>query len=144
MLIHSIPDKMTVSWNGNVSAVVTKWENYFISLEEYSAAILDAALTFCLNNGARAWIIDATSAKGAFHPDIVKFIETDVYPALVRCGIINVLLIKPKFNALSKLTVASYTNMAKNFGINLVKVDSQTDAIKWLMLNKDDGDQWAN
>lgn len=144
MLIHAIPDKMTVTWNGNVNAVVAKWENYFVSIEEYSEAIVDAALTYGLNNGVKAWIIDAASAKGAFHPDIIKFIETHFYPALVRSGIRDILLIKPKFNALSKLTVVSYTTMATSFGLKLVIVENVTDAIKWLMLNRDTADRWAN
>ena len=95
MLIHSIPDKMTITWNGHVNAIVTKWENYFISLEEYSTAIVDAALPHGLSNDAKAWIIDASAAKGALHPDIVKFIETDVYPRLVQCGIRDIVLICP-------------------------------------------------
>jgi hypothetical protein len=144
LLIHTIPNKLTVSWNSNVSAVVAKWDNFFITFEEYSAAIIDSAINFGLNHSVRAWIIDASAAKGALHPDIVKLIETDVYPALVRCGIRNVLLIRPQFNALSKLTVASYTNKASEFGLNLVKVDNVTEAIKWLMLNKDEDDRWAN
>ena len=56
----------------------------------------------------------------------------------------DILLIRPKFNALSKLTVASYTMMAQSFGLNLVKVDNVTEAIKWLMLNKETADRWAN
>ena len=135
MKINSIPEKLEVTWNSEVKAIIDTWTTYQISLEEFKEAVLVKGLNYAKANGGIAWIVDSSTAKGVFSQEIQDFIDTVVFPAFAQNGIKYFITITSQVSALTKLTVKNYSAKVSSHGIQLVELDSVKDAIMWLKSN---------
>lgn len=135
MNIHSIPGKLDVSWRADVKAIVDTWSTYFVSLDEFKTAVLDKGLSHAKANGAIAWVVDSSSAKGVFTQDIQDFIGSDIFPAFAKNGIKYFITITSEVSALTKMTVKSYAAKTGPHGLQLVELNSVDDAVEWLKAN---------
>jgi hypothetical protein len=134
MSIASIPGKMEATWNPDVKAVVDTWTSYSVKLEEFRAAVLETELPYAKKNGVKAWIVDSSKAAGTFSREIQDFIGTDIFPSFAKAGVKHFITVLPS-NALTKLTVSSFSAKAGPNGLNLVEVSSLADALQWLKSN---------
>ena len=135
MKIHSVPEKLEVTWNDEVKAIIDTWSTYHISLEEFKEAVLVKGLDHAKANGGIAWIVDSSKAKGVFTPEIHNFIGTDIFPAFAKNGIKYFITITSQVSAITKLTVRNYSAKTGPNGLKLVELNSVKDAILWLKAN---------
>lgn len=131
MHVHAVPGKLVVRWNERAKAIIDTWENYTISLEEFREAVLEKGLAHARAHGGVAWIVDSSTAKGAFSQEIQAFIGTDVFPAFSRAGIQYFITVMSK-SALTALTVKSYQAKTGPNGLILVEIGSVEEAIVYL------------
>lgn len=135
MKVHSIPGKLDVSYDTSAKAIIDKWSNYDVSLDEFKNAVLIKGLNWAKRNKARAWIVDSTSADGVFSTEIQKFIETDVFPAFAQNGIKFFVTIKSTSSAMTNLTISTYKAKVGPAGLKLVEAQSTINAIDWIKQN---------
>jgi hypothetical protein len=135
MQIHEIPGYLKVYWNATAKAVIDKWENYAVPLDDFRNSVLVKGLDHAKANGGVAWIVDSSTAKGAFSQEIQAFIGTDVFPELQKAGIKYFITVMPK-SALTALTVKNYQAKAGPHGLTLVEVASEADALAYLAEQK--------
>ena len=135
MEVFSIPDKVKVTWNEEVKAMVDYWDSYDVTLEEFREAILDKGLNFAKSHKANAWIVDSSQAKGVLGQDIQHYIETDVLPSFGRSGIKYFITISSEVSALTNLTIRSFSLKTGPNGIKLIELNSVKDGIEWLKVN---------
>ena len=131
MDIHSISGKLNVSWRSDVKAIVDKWLDYGVSLEEFREAVLVKGLNYAKANGGVAWIVDSSTAKGVFSNEIQAFIGSDIFPAFAANGIKYFITVLPE-NALTQLSVKSYSTKAGPNGLELVEAGSLEAAVDFL------------
>ena len=129
-----IPNKMVQTWNADVHAIIDTWISYYVTLNEFSDAVLSKGLEYSKLNKGRAWIVDSSDATGNFSKEIQEFIGSDIFPAFAKAGIKYFITITSK-NALTKLTIRNYSAKAGPNGLLLVQIDSLADAIEWLKKN---------
>ncbi|MBN2714824.1 MAG: hypothetical protein JXX14_03150 [Deltaproteobacteria bacterium] len=131
MEIFQIEGKLTVSWRDDVKAIVDKWLDYGVTLDEFKNAVLTKGLDKAKAGGGVAWIVDSSTANGVFSQEIQDFIGTDVFPAFTRNGIKYFITILPT-SAITKLTVKNYSRKAGPNGLELIEVQSLDAAIEFL------------
>ena len=136
MVVYEIPGKLKGIWNSEAKAMIDEWEDYYITLDEFSDTVLKKGVPYAKANSGRAWIVDSSKAKGVFSQEIQEFIGSDVFPAFAENGIKYFITILPKENMITKMSVSSYSAKAGPNGLNLLEVNSVQDAIEWLKLNK--------
>ncbi len=134
MSLYSIPGKLEGEWNADAKAVVDTWTNYVVSLDDFKKAVLETGVPYAKANGGQAWIVDSSTARGAFPQDIQAFIGSDVFPAFTANGIKYFITITPE-SAVTKMSVSSYASKAGPGGLQLVEVASVDDAVAWLKAN---------
>lgn len=130
--INSIPGKMDTYWVPDVHSILDVWTTYAVSMQEFSDAVLVKGVKYAKANKGIAWIVDSSSAKGAFSPEIQAFIGNDVFPAFTKNGIKYFITILPKESALTRMTVKNYSSKAGPNGLELVEVNSVEDAFEFL------------
>jgi len=135
MKIFSIPGNLEVTWNSEVKAIVDTWSNYHISLDDFRDAVLVKGLNHAKKNGAVAWIVDSSSAKGVFSQEIQDFIGTDIFPAFAKNGIKFFITITSQVSAMTKMTVKSYSAKTGPHGLQLIELNNVNDAIDWLNMH---------
>jgi hypothetical protein len=135
MQIQVIPGKMESSWHDDVKAVVDTWTTYNVTLDEFKEAVLVKGVRHAKANGGRAWIVDSSSAEGAFSSQIQQFIGSEVFPAFVSNGIKYFITINSRVSLQAKDTVATYSAKAGPNGLKLLEVGSVSDAMAWLKAN---------
>ena len=123
-------------WLPDVKAMLDSMTSYGLTLEEFKQAIMVKGLSQAKSNGGHAWIVDSSTAKGAFNQDIQNFIGSDVFPAFAKAGIKYFITVMPKASAITKMTVKNFSSKTGPNGIQLVEVDSLDDAIDWLKKNQ--------
>ncbi len=136
MNVFSIPGKLQVSWKSDVKAIVDTWSSYTVTLDEFKDAVLVRGMNHAKAHGAVAWIVDSSSAKGAFSKEIQEFIGGTVFPAFTKNGIKYFITITSQVSAITKMSVSSYSAKAGPNGLKLLEVNSVDDAIEWLKLNQ--------
>ncbi len=136
MQIQIIPGKMESTWNEEVKAVVDTWTTYSVTLEEFKNAVLVKGIDFARAHGGRAWIVDSSTAHGAFSQEIQDFIGTDIFPSFTKNGIKYFITISSKVSPLTNLTVKQYSAQAGPNGLKLIELNSTDDAIQWLKSNR--------
>lgn len=132
--VHSIAGKLDVKWVPEVRAILDTWTSYFIPLADFKEAVAVKGLSFAKAHKARAWIVDSSTAKGAFSADIQAYIGTELFPAFAKAGIKCFITITSE-SAVTKMTVANYSAKAGPSGLKLVEATSATEAIEWLKKN---------
>lgn len=135
MNVHSIPGKLTVTWQNDVKAIVDSWDSYSITLEQFSDAVLAKGVNFAKSHKAVAWIVDSSKAKGAFSVEIQNFIGSDVFPAFAKIGIKYFITITSQISSVTKMSVKNYSAKTGPNGLKLVEVGSVSEAIEWLKHN---------
>ncbi len=131
MKVHEIPGTLLVEWNEEVKAMVDTWSTYTITVPQFREAILSKGLKHARAHRGRAWVMDATNARGAFPRDIQELIETEVFKAFAANGIKYFITIKSA-SALTNMAIRSFTAHLGPCGIQMVEVPDQTKAIDWL------------
>jgi len=131
MKVHEIPGTLTVEWNDEAKTMIDTWSTYIITVPQFREAILRKGLSHAKANGGRAWVMDATKAKGAFPPDIQKLIETEVFKAFAGIGIKYFVTIKSG-SMVTNMSIKSFTAHLGPNGIQMVEVPDQNNAIAWL------------
>jgi hypothetical protein len=131
MLVHEIPGVLLVEWNDDVRAVVDTWSNYAIKVPQFREAILSKGVAYAKAHGCRAWVMDATKAKGAFPQDIQKLIEAEVFKAFAAIGIKYFITIKSA-SAVTNMAIKSFTAHLGPCGLQMVEVPDVNKAIAWL------------
>ena len=126
---------MQGEWIEDVKSILDTWTTYNVSLAEFKKAVLVDGLNYASAHGGVAWIVDSSSAKGAFTPEIHKFIETDVFAAFARIGIKYFITINSQVSAITKLNVKQYSSVAGPHGVKLLEFNSSSDAVIWLKEN---------
>ena len=135
MNVYEIPGKLTVTWNAEVKAIIDTWTSYSVSLEEFRKAVLEKGLDYGKERGVQAWIVDSSSAKGVFQPEIQEFIGSDVFPMFGSIGVKHFITISSQVSALTNMTVKTYASKTGPNGLQLVELNSTADAIMWLQHN---------
>ena len=131
-LIHEIPGKVRVTWNKDCQAVIDTWENYYVRIDEFHDAILVKGLDHSKLHGGRAWIVDSSKAEGKFAKNLLDYIGTDVFPALVKHGIKYFITIKPKHSPVAAFNVTAYSTKTHAAGLKLVEMENLDQALDWL------------
>lgn len=134
--VHSIPGKMDTFWIQDVHAILDQWTTYVVPLADFKEAVLVKGLNYAKSHLGKAWIVDSSTAKGAFSGEIQDFIGADLFPAFAKAGIKYFITILPKESAVTRMTVKNYSSKVGPSGIKLVEVNSVDDAIEWLKQNK--------
>jgi hypothetical protein len=134
--IHNIPGKMETSWISEVNAVLDTWTTYVVSLSDFKEAVLVKGLDYARKHKGIAWIVDSSTAHGAFSQEIQAFIGSDVFPSFAKAGIKYFITILPKESAVTKMTVKNYMAKVGPNGLQLVECNSVEDAVEWLKQNK--------
>lgn len=132
MKIHSIPDKLEVTWREDVKAIIDHWISYSVSLDEFKEAVLVKGLDYSKAHGGRAWIVDSSEAHGSFTQEIQAFIGSDIFPAFAKNGVKYFITISSKVSSMTNLTVRSYSAKVGPNGLQLLEVNSVNDAVLWL------------
>ncbi len=135
MHVHEIPGKVSVNWNSEVKAIVDTWQDYGVSLEEFSDAVLVKGVNFARDKGVKAWIVDSSQAKGNFSAQIQQFIGSDIFPKFAEIGVKYFITITSQVSSLTKLTIASYSAKTGPHGLQLVELNNVKDALEWLKVN---------
>jgi len=135
MTIHEVPGILLVEWNDEADAVVDTWSTYAITVPQFREAILSKGLAYAKAHRARAWVMDATKAKGAFSPDIQKLIETEVFKAFAAIGIKYFITIKSA-SAITNMSIKTFTAQAGPCGLQMVEVPDVNKAVAWLKEHK--------
>lgn len=130
-VIHSIPAKLEVAWDPGARAVIDTWSSYAITLDQFRDAVMGKGLTYAKSHRARAWIVDSSTAHGAFPQEVQAFIGSDVFPAFAANGINYFLTIVSK-SAVTNISIQDYTSKLGPHGIQLVEVPSVDMAVEWL------------
>ncbi len=133
--IHEIPGKLLATWLGDVRAVLDTWTTYDISLEDFRETVVVKGVDYARAHGGVAWIVDSSTAVGAFSEEIQTFIVTDVFPAFARAGIRYFITIDSQVSVATRRTVARYSMHPKIYGLQLVQVESVEAAKEWLRRN---------
>ena len=133
-MINQIPGKLQTSYNMGAQAVIDKWQDYNITLDEFKEAIIDKALTYGKTHGAKAFIVDSTEAKGVFSSEIQHYIEQNVFKAFADSGIKYFITTSSEVSAITNLNINSFSSKAGPHGIELVKVNNKEEAINWLKM----------
>ena len=131
MDVYSIPGKLTVTWDPEVRAIIDTWTSYSIPLEDLRYAVLGKGLSHAKAHGGIAWIVDSSNAGGIFYQEIHDFINRDVFPAFVECGIKYFLTVDPEVPVTRK-TVETYKKKAGPMGLELIEVPNVGEAKRWL------------
>jgi len=131
MKVHEIPGTLVVEWNEGVRTMVDTWSNYTIKVPQFREAILDKGVNYARLHGARAWVMDATKARGAFPQDVQKLIETEVFKAFAAIGIKYFITIKSA-STVTNMSINSFSAHIGPSGIQMVEVPDQEKAIAWL------------
>ena len=108
MKVYSIPGKLEVTWLGDVKSIVDTWSNYNVTLEEFKEAVMSNGLKHAKANGGIAYIVDSSTAKGAFSQEIQTFIGSDAFPAFAKNGIKYFITITSQVSTVTKMAVKSY------------------------------------
>ncbi|MFZ3213523.1 MAG: hypothetical protein WA188_18620 [Terriglobales bacterium] len=87
MIVHEIPGILRVEWNNEAKTMVDTWSSYAINVPQFREAILERGVDYAEAHGGRAWVMDATKAKGAFPAEIQKLIETEVFKTFASIGV---------------------------------------------------------
>lgn len=130
-LIFEIPNKLTVYWDEGAKAIIDEWTSYFISLEDFSTAVLIKGLNHSRANGGVAWIVDSSKAIGAFSKEIQAYIGNVIFPAFANNGVKYFITINSD-NYLTKMNVDTYAAKTGPNNLQLVEVASVDDAVAWL------------
>ncbi len=131
-MIYEIPHVLLVEWIEDVKAMVDTWSSYTIGVPQFREAILDKGIAHAKGHAARAWIMDATKAKGAFSQEIQQLIETEVFKTFAAIGIKYFITIKSAGSAITNLSIRSFTAHLGPCGIQMVEVPDLSKAIAWL------------
>jgi hypothetical protein len=131
MKVHEIPGVLLVEWLGDVRATVDTWSSYIVSVPQFREAVLTKGMANSKAHRGRAWVMDATKARGAFPPDIQKLIETEVFKAFAASGIKYFITIKSA-SAVTNMAIDRYTAHLGPCGIQMVEVPDVNKAIAWL------------
>lgn len=131
MTVHEVPGTLVVEWNDEVRAMVDTWSSYGITVPQFRDAILNKGLTYAKTHGGRAWVMDATAAKGAMGEDVQKLIEAEVFKAFAAIGIKYFITIKSG-SAITNMSIKNFTSHVGPCGIQMVEVPDRNKAIAWL------------
>lgn len=129
--VHEIPGVLLVEWNNDVKTTFDTWTSYAITVPQFREAILTKGLANAKAHGGRAWVMDATKAKGAFTFDVQKLIETEVFKAFAAIGIKYFITIK-SVSAITNMAINRFTAYLGPCGIQMVDVPDSNQAIAWL------------
>jgi len=129
--IYNIPKKLEVHWQEDVKAIIDTWSSYFISLQDFSDAVLVHGLNHAKANGAVAWIVDSSKAIGVFSKEIQEYIGSDIFPAFSKNGIKYFITITAD-SYFTKKTIENYSAKTGPNGLILVEVKNVQDAIDFL------------
>ena len=132
MQVHTIPKKLTVTWQEDIKAIIDTWQSYFVTIFEFEQAVLVKGLNHAKANGGIAWIVDSSNAIGAMPKFIIDFIDERVFPEFVKNGIKYFITISTGATKIAKKTISQYSERTHHNGLILVELDSLEEAIKWL------------
>ena len=131
MKVHEIPGTLLMEWNDEVKATIDTWSTYSITVQQFRDAILGKGVANAKAQGGRAWVMDASKAKGAFPSDVQKLIEAEVFKTFAKIGVKYFITIKST-SAITNMSIKSYTTHVGPCGIELVEVPDVAKAIAWL------------
>ncbi len=132
MVVHEIPGTLVVEWNDEVKAMFDTWSSYTVKAPQFREAILQKGVAYARAHGGRAWVMDATKAKGAFSEEIQKLIETEVFKIFAGIGIKYFITIKSAGSAVTNMSIKSFTAHIGPSGIQMVEVPDRNSAVAWL------------
>jgi hypothetical protein len=131
MLVHEVPGVLTVEWNNEVKAIFDNWASYVIKVQQFREAVLDKGVGYSRLHGGRAWVMDASKAKGAFPNEVQELIETEVFKTFAAIGIKYFVTVKSA-SAITNMAIGRYTAHLGPCGIQMVEVPDRNTAIAWL------------
>jgi hypothetical protein len=125
MTVHEIPGTLRVEWDEGAKAMLDTWSTYTISAPQFREAILDKGLAHAKAHGGRAWVMDASKAKGALPPDVQKLIEKEVFKAFAAVGIKYFITIKSTTSSAANMAIKTFTSHLGPSGIQMVEAPDQ-------------------
>jgi len=99
-----------------------------IKVAQFREAILEKGVAYARAHGGRAWVMDASKAKGAFPQDVQELIEREVFKTFAAIGVKYFLTIKSE-SALTNMSINRYAAHMGPCGIQMVEVPSAAMAI---------------
>jgi hypothetical protein len=129
--LHEVEGKVKSYGHEGARAVVDVWQNYNISLADFSSVIIGRGLAWARAAGARAWVVDSSRAKGCFSPEVQEFIGRTAFPQFAAAGIRHFITVRSQ-SAITNMTIKSYSEKAGPAGITLVEVNSFDEAVAYL------------
>lgn len=130
--LHTVPGKLQANWLPDHHAILDEWTSYFVTLDEFKAAVMEKGLGHSRANHGRAWIVDSRQAKGVFNDDIQAYIGTTVFKEFMHAGVKYFITIRSTVSTSTNLTIKRYEREAGPAGIQLVTVDSLEHALAFL------------
>ena len=135
MKVHEIPGTLLVEWNDEVKATIDTWSTYSITVQQFREAILEKGVANAKAQGGRAWVMDASKAKGAFPSDVQKLIEAEVLPTFAKIGVKYFFTVKSA-SAITNMSIKTYSAHMGPCGIEMVEVPGVAAAVAWLKEHK--------
>jgi len=135
MIVHEVPGTLVVDWNDQAKVTVDTWSSYGITVEQFREAILKKGVANAKLRGGRAWIMDASKARGSFSADVQSLIEKEVFKTFAGIGVKYFITIKSA-SALTNMSISRYTAHLGPCGIQMVELPDVKTAIAWLEKNK--------
>lgn len=131
MLVSEVPGTLRVEWMSDSNTMIDVWTKYSITCEQFRESVLKKGIAFAKAHRVKAWVMDASQAKGAFSPEVQKMIETENFPIFARAGIKYFVTIKSA-SAITNLSIDKYAAKLGPNGIQMVEVPDLKGAIAWL------------
>ena len=74
MLVSEVPGTLRVEWMSDSNTMIDVWTKYSITCEQFRESVLKKGIAFAKAHRVKAWVMDASQAKGAFSPEVQKMI----------------------------------------------------------------------
>ena len=133
--LYEVGDKLTVSWNKQVRALINTWSPACLYETDLKKA-LQIGLLHLISNKGIAWIVNTQTQNSYMPLRIQNYIGTTVFPSCVKNGVKYFITINSKIELMPQSYFNFYTNKAVETGLIHIEVNSIDNAIKWLNINR--------
>lgn len=132
--LYNVPGKVVGHHHPDIHAIIDTWSSLFISLDEWKSSVYDIGIVdYAPKNGVRTWIIDTSTARSVFPPDVQEFREKVAKPKLEENGVQYLFVVLPevgigKFSA--GKTAQLYDSNGKMQAFEVTSVDEALDILR--------------
>lgn len=135
MLIHTIPDRVKITWRDDINAITEAWTSCDVTVDEFKEAILIKGLGYARDHAARAFIVDTSLCTDSFSGEVEEFIKTTLLPALADNLIKYYITTDLNFHEIAKAGISSLPRESGPGSLETLHVHGIKDAVMWLKEN---------